>query len=1110
MSIQKDAVNAFLSNNFVSPSIDKFIQSLEPNKSLNPSSNTDDKEFANILYTKGLEIFRPWESKIRTIIPTNRWENINSQNIEDINKLNSNLKNFLAMYLKNPIYYKITTKQNIVDLMNALYEINNQTSAAEYMSNLYILNVWPILESIAKSIDPHVKIEPPQKTVTKFMDMLYSQEGLNDNLKRYLSDLGVTDIPEEYLKNWKPSTDFTKDLYLLYKMIIRNTLLSKFRSINHDLLGDQNLEIHQMESMINNLVFINISEIIDPVYYGFDSLSKVMSDSKLLLINDKSLMFTAINNKENYLKFLKHVALDSNKEHSPQVSLEYLLKTLTTLPIDPSNPVILFVSQYLYNNMAIVMNLFQLLHKYQSKFNTENAMESSKILTFIKIRNDDPYGRFNERFQITTDSLLNSMLIKYTNNEQAIYPQSVKDEIHKRIKLENGLACSKKGGAILQVLKNFKKPEPIEDIGGGAVKNKKGFQTPPTSLKESRNYIFGPFTKIFIPDQNAQAIANSEVIRSTIIKKLDSGKDICIFGYGQSGGGKTSLLIYYKQCANDAGEMGIMSRICDQTKYTNMTIRIKEVGESAINDNEFYKSKKFIKNGQNWELQSPISELKSQDGSTVNPEVLKTLGGYVFFVTENMRLTKGTTNNPISSRTHIFVFIKFEDGPTLIIGDFAGVENVFDCKNSKVLNQMSNIINPVTEQFAYQNLLDSKYNEIFGTLGLFDNKPYSEIYKTLNFEFKDLNSDLSNKIKKLASLANDKRSEIIKLNNVRNFYLKNNLQIKEKLKNNYSKNAFVAQDERKKILNSLSAIGELFNITHDYQPFPDSGLTERRIQGFGQDLDKLFEKNGWYDFYLFQLIQAEKQNFMSSECQLRVKEGNYINKSLKEFRKFLGYILKKSGAVPQTLGYCDTLQCNPFYEDCYGSLFSNDDKSGGLIEECIQSELTTSIENLTFCIFNVINISQDKNDPPPVPFIDSNDLTFGYNSYKSGFMKPETLITILANLIERLNSFKTMDSITRNNIISNINQILELGIKGVELIPSHVIEQLENYNASTFLGTMIFSDSIAKFGTNKVLCEIPNSIVGDEKQLFSNISQIKELVLNTFTNPIDKPRGRTS
>ena len=72
------------------------------------------------------------------------------------------------------------------------------------------------------------------------------------------------------------------------------------------------------------------------------------------------------------------------------------------------------------------------------------------------------------------------------------------------------------------------------------------------------------------------------------------------------------------------------------------------------------------------------------------------LGNFVRYLIDDDRHVKATTNNPNSSRSHSLIFVKFKeseesDGPTLIVGDFAGVENEFDCENEKVKEDFMNI-----------------------------------------------------------------------------------------------------------------------------------------------------------------------------------------------------------------------------------------------------------------------------------------------------------------------------------------------------------------------------------------------------------------------------------
>lgn len=1194
--------------------IDKFIKILDTliiKKNILSSVEVGDvdtkEDIANAdnLYKERANKFKEWKSSLFNIVTIPGLDvNVDYTNPKDSVKIFINISKFLSAYLKAAKFQQPALKQDIVNLIHAMTiiacitsKVSNETVRPQYVSNMLLLWVWPIIESLVSKIDSTQQLQTPQKSVESFMKALYNPSdntgyGLNDNLKRYLTDLGVTDIPDEYRDRWRPAQyenlvgdqyklleAYSKDLYMLYKLIIRDTLLSKFRSIDHTLL-DQGPNIVRMEAFIDELVFVNVHDIIDKEYSEtYDALAQVLGKNKLLFPTqgETSLMYKILS-KENYLKFLKHVAIDSSIDNFPRVRVEYLLKTLSEVVFQYVKTasqelydVIDFIAKYIYGMMSNIMTLFELLHKYQTQFDSEDALEQTKVLTFIKIRNDDPNGRFNPRFRITTDKNLNSMLIEYTDDEHARCAQKIKDEISKNLALESGLACSKKGGEILRAIRRLR---------GGTKKshppNTEYKTNPPTKVvkkKEKKDleitdegcqlaespktkYIFGPFTKIFTPDQGAKGIAESAVIQNTIIRRLDSGNNVCIFGYGQSGSGKTSLLIYYKQCPNDDGEMGIMSRICDKTKYTKLTVKIKEVGDFGqgatirSDDNEFYRPHNFIKTGDHWELNLdehlsmgplkkafPTKTDLDNNELNINHDILKTLGGFVFFVTENMRLTKGTTNNPSSSRTHIFVFIKFTDGPTLIIGDFAGVENVFDCSNPIVLDKMSNIIIPSNKEFAYQQHLDKEYDRLIAKpYGPFEGKSYSQIYKEKNMLYMESKESKKakepKKAKDIIDLAKSKFlnksgiSVILQLHTAKTAFENNKSTIEKWTK-------YTSSEIVNNILKELSGISDLYQIIEPiFNPF-GPGLDPTKLIGLGpitkvQFHDKLvdlFKKDGWYDFYIYQLIQSAKQSFMTGECTERVKEGSYINKSLKNFRMFLSYLLGKTGSVPQTSAFCNTLQCNPFYKDCYGSLFVGDNQTpdAQLVENCITTELcgadgnpvslvnpTDCLQSLTFCVFNVINISQDKNDPPPVPFIDTNDLTFGYNSFKSNFMTLAVLMEILRSIPQRLKSHKTADAITVADIVADINTALGLPPhSGVEKIP-FIIESLENFNASTFMGTMIFIDSIAKFGINKMLCIIEKpgnyDFNKDKTQLFSNISQITDLTLQLFNNTINQPK----
>jgi hypothetical protein len=73
------------------------------------------------------------------------------------------------------------------------------------------------------------------------------------------------------------------------------------------------------------------------------------------------------------------------------------------------------------------------------------------------------------------------------------------------------------------------------------------------------------------------------------------------------------------------------------------------------------------------------------------------LGEIIINLVDTDRFVKATTNNPNSSRSHTLVFLKLKKNgggegneANIIVGDFAGVENEFDCANPDVLNKFLN------------------------------------------------------------------------------------------------------------------------------------------------------------------------------------------------------------------------------------------------------------------------------------------------------------------------------------------------------------------------------------------------------------------------------------
>ena len=276
---------------------------------------------------------------------------------------------------------------------------------------------------------------------------------------------------------------------------------------------------------------------------------------------------------------------------------------------------------------------------------------------------------------------------------------------------------------LLKNVRNSQKEilESINDMNKYKNLNKYEFATNTLNIiNYDTEYLFGKFTKIYEPRLNIQQIAEQmEIIK----KKALEGKPVFILGYGASGAGKTSSLIYFKG-VNDKKiqpEDGLLINLCNffakKKKFINLTVKTKEFFVS--DDNNLQKFKKthefegcdiYDKNvicseEIVFEFDGTVFKTKSFqyknkhiiNNSRNNTTYLNTLSESLIHLIDTDRFVKATTNNPNSSRSHVLVFIEMKSKTkdskdiNLIVGDFAGVENKFYCDDVNTLVKFLNI-----------------------------------------------------------------------------------------------------------------------------------------------------------------------------------------------------------------------------------------------------------------------------------------------------------------------------------------------------------------------------------------------------------------------------------
>lgn len=441
--------------------------------------------------------------------------------------------------------------------------------------------------------------------------------------------------------------------------------------------------------------------------------SDVVENNKFMLKgNVYSISLSSFAN--NFLYNLKEIGKDSHDKLQSKIKKGYPMYV---------NFVVGLISENInkINNSINNIHTELMIPTVQTKINQEVRKKmKTQILTFLKIRNDEHNIKiYNRRFNVSLggtsedieSKLPKQMLLGYNDDNEEYY------------KSTDG-----------QLIPTNTVSDKFEKVGNVDIRLKNG-------EKYDNEYLFGDFTKIFTPDKtNADIASQMDIIKSQLKgTDISPPKPVFIIGYGASGAGKTSSLIYFNKGQNDDERNGILVQLCNQLgadgSYTHVEVQYREFYDSGKDKNgkdrnftenpiytdckpaEFEYKEGFVLSKQYCHAnhhtyriykESPENTGKScesSEGTDCGTDSITTfnegdsVGKVMIHLIDKDRHVKATTNNPNSSRSHSLVFVKLmkkageniEKTGFLIVGDFAGVENVFDCENPSVLNQFMNI-----------------------------------------------------------------------------------------------------------------------------------------------------------------------------------------------------------------------------------------------------------------------------------------------------------------------------------------------------------------------------------------------------------------------------------
>lgn len=370
------------------------------------------------------------------------------------------------------------------------------------------------------------------------------------------------------------------------------------------------------------------------------------------------------------------------------------------------------------------------------------------LLTYVKVRNDDR-EYYNQRYAVFLNKnkfLTDTTLVVKHNNHNFKYYDDFKNPIYNNLHRNFGLQAY------------FNK---LSDARF-------------TVKKYDHEYLFGPFTKVF-----PQTLTNKDIAIDmtdvTNILRSNEPRPVFLIGYGASGAGKTSTLIHLDRQGRN--EDGVLIELCNEIAepvngYKNIKVVCYELYEELKKNGKSMTRQptelSFTYDNKDKQFKLDMNYTHVNLFSKTSPQTLftnkSTLGQVLIHMIDKDRYVKATSNNPNSSRSHSLIFIKFgniqisivkksnvneygnviygkknysndfDPNRTLIIGDFAGVENAFNCDDENQLLQFLKVLNKKEKPF---------YSEYDDTLTWQKGGNYQACFETVREDHSDEFFDLS-------------------------------------------------------------------------------------------------------------------------------------------------------------------------------------------------------------------------------------------------------------------------------------------------------------------------------------------------------------------------------
>ena len=272
---------------------------------------------------------------------------------------------------------------------------------------------------------------------------------------------------------------------------------------------------------------------------------------------------------------------------------------------------------YLYQHIivkSLLENINRLEKEHKDKIDKDVvAKNNTRLITYIKINNTDTKDTknistipsYNKRFRLFVPQNKDALIVRYAENNVPYYKDNGKGVMNLNLpgtqvqenKREEREEKDDKEETVLR--------EEKEQISEIAESNSPSVEDTDEKDIYTNTYLLGRFSQVFLEKDKNKEIAER---MNAIIDALKTGNPVFIIGYGSSGAGKTSSLIYFNTTDTSVKEedkSGILIHLCqkmcseENAKYDTVEFYIKEyyqttgTGETVIrtppSPNQYYK-----------------------------------------------------------------------------------------------------------------------------------------------------------------------------------------------------------------------------------------------------------------------------------------------------------------------------------------------------------------------------------------------------------------------------------------------------------------------------------------------------------------------------------------